>query len=118
MKGNAQHTFIKTIVILMMFFVCLPCTAKREIKQIFGIPLSGLQQSEKPNQAAACFVFNQKLNSKTTVVSQQKRAKTSKLFSAFLVSENVAFIQNVFGISVAKNKATIPIYLLHEQYLI
>lgn len=116
MKSGIRHIFSKAIVILMLFFVCLPCSIKREIKQVLNISVADLGDAPKPNESAICEVYTRAMVQKNAVSFQKKnqQAYQYNYCSTFQLSTDqhqTSFSKNEVFIQV-------PIYILHEQYLI
>lgn len=97
---------------MMTFFLCLPCFGKREVKRAFNIPVASLENTVKANELSTCQAFTKK--------------KTQKFSAAYWKNDRPSYPQNklhfqqIFNTSCNKNEAltSVPIYILHEQYLI
>ena len=57
----------------MALFVCLPCFAKQEIKQVLEIPFVLLENSEKSNKNSVCQNFTKTEKNKTFCFESKKR---------------------------------------------
>jgi hypothetical protein len=116
MNPGIRPNFSKAVVILMLFFVCLPCSIKREIKQVLNISVADLSDAPKPNESAICEVFTGAIAQKNAVSNQKKQQQAyhHHSFSPFQLSTDQ------YSSSVSENEVFIqpPIYILHEQYLI
>jgi hypothetical protein len=118
MKGGIRHIFTKTIIILMTIFVSLPCTVKREVKQALNIPLSSLEHSQKPNKAIVCQNFTKDKNQNLSVSYHKKNILKSHDSNPFALQQIQQLKHDSFLFSKTKINAPVPIYILHEQYLI
>ncbi|QHC86192.1 hypothetical protein AS589_16045 [Empedobacter brevis] len=118
MKISIRPFFTKVIVILMTFMVGLPCAVKKDFKEVLNIPVSDLGQAEKPNKSVVCSSFS-KTESNNNSVSYKKKEiqKFDYKFGRIQYSSEVLyFIFSPF--EDVEFTASIPIYILHEQYLI
>ncbi len=116
MKKSISFIFTHAVIILVMAFVSLPCSVKREIKQALNIPVS---HSEKPNQTIVCTAFVQEENRGISVSSQKKELKKKQLrATGFAFLETSVLHQSVFAFPGINRPSPVPIYILHEQYLI
>jgi hypothetical protein len=116
MHKNSSKYLQNITIILMMVLLCLPCTVKRAVKQSAGIPVSA-QQAAKSHHVVSCQFAG--VNAPSIAVSKQKDTYSKKGFSAALPV--VAIKQEgkstrLLGLSSRSD--AIPIYILHEQYLI
>ncbi len=118
MKRIIRAIFTKIIIILMTFFVCLPCSAKNEIKQILDISFPHLENSEKPNKNSVCQTFTKTEKTKLSA-SNIKKSITNWNYNFGLNVDLHKTLQHNFSpflnIEIA---SVVPIYILHEQYLI
>ena len=110
----------KSAIYVMAILLCLPCTIKQEIKQVLDVPVSQLEQFVKPGKTAICqsvtvdqvrtvFESNAEDDSKqfTDVSSLTSRPQTNdKLSHEAYPSRDKPFT------------SPIPIFVLHERYLI
>lgn len=118
MKNNARHILTKTIIIMMAVFICLPCSLKREIKQALHIPVAQLKHAEKSDKTVVCQTLAQEENRKHSHSIQKKDIQKygaglgQDVYSTFAIPHiSIPFT----GIDIP---ISIPIYILHEQYLI
>lgn len=118
MKLHTGHIFTKTIIILMTVFVCLPCSVKREIKQALNVPVAPIEPSQKTNKTVICHTFTKDGNKKKSVSAQQKDVLKPNNTFDFYFQQTLLFQHNIFKFSESKFSAAVPIYILHEQYLI
>lgn len=118
MNLYVRHIFIKAAIILMAFSICLPCSVKREIKQILDIPVSNLANTTKPNKTLVCQVFLKEITKKVSV-SYQKKTPQKHPFNSFVAFfQNNIFKQHAVSFVEIQIATPVPIYILHEQYLI
>jgi hypothetical protein len=118
MKLHTGHIFKKTIIILMTVFLCLPCSVKREIKQALNVPVAPLEHSQKTNKAVICHTFTNDGNQKLSVSPQQKDVQKPNHIFDFAFQQTNLLQHHIFTFSEIKFSAPVPIYILHEQYLI
>lgn len=116
MQDGIKNSITRTIIILMFFLLCLPCSAKREIKLTLDIPLNEIENKFSSTQSGICFITTVK---KASVSFEAKVVKKyhSNNFSSF---QHVILTSPLFSTSFPEKKVSkiIPIYILHEQYLI
>ncbi|WP_460687779.1 hypothetical protein [Niabella aquatica] len=102
----------------MAVFICLPCALKREIKQALHIPVASLNHAEKPDKTGICQTPVQEEHRKISVSFHKKDIQKygagfgPDVYSAFSIPHNIIPLT---GINVF---ASIPIYIIHEQYRI
>lgn len=118
MKRVVRHIFTKAIIILMTFFVCLPCSAKKEFKQILEIPFSGLESSEKPNKNSICQNFTKSEKTKLSTSKQEKVLQKWNYNCDLNVILHKTLSLNFSPFLNIQIASSVPIYILHEQYLI
>ncbi|MFH6967195.1 hypothetical protein [Flavobacterium sp. FlaQc-28] len=118
MKGSIRYIFTNAIIILMMVFVCLPCSVKREVKQALNIPVASLEHSEKPNKTIVCHTFTKGKTQKVSVSCQNKDIQKPYYTFDFAFYQNNLLQHNRLPFSETNLSALVPIYILHEQYLI
>jgi len=101
----------------MLLLLCLPCSAKREIKLALDIPLNEIENKFSSSQYGICFE-----TAVTKKVSGSFQFKAVKKYHCdnFSVFQQVILTSPRFSTSFPEKKVSkiIPIYLLHEQYLI
>ncbi|OIV40424.1 hypothetical protein [Flavobacterium johnsoniae] len=119
MHYHTKNILYRTIILLVLFFVCLPCSAKREIKLVLDVPVNELKNNQNSNLSATCFIYIDKTVKKALDSVKDKDLKKHFL-SDFSDFQKVLNASKVQSISFPKKKVfkIIPIYLLHEQYLI
>lgn len=118
MKISIRPFFTKVIVILMTFMVGLPCAVKKDFKEVLNIPVSDLGQAEKPNKSVVCSSFSKTESNNNSVSCKKKEVQKFNYKSGSIQysSEISYFIFSPFA--DVEFTASIPIYILHEQYLI
>lgn len=114
MNWITQHIAFRTIVIALMMCLALPCSAKQDIKKALNIPT--FENVEKPNKTTTCQTLVEKSTQKTSV-SFQKKITENNFFPSFLSTE---IPEKQFNINFKEQplSSSVPIYILHEQYLI
>lgn len=116
MKKNNNSIFTNAIIFLMALFVVLPCSLKQQLKQ--RVLISDVQHTVKPNANRTCQSFTKEKSRKNYDLNQKKElVKYSYNFNLPLFAV-YKLPQNRFPFSEVKFAPTVPIYLLHEQYLI
>ena len=116
MFDKQKRSILQAIAILMMLFVQLPCTSKRSIKEAFGIPVS--VNATKPHSVNTCSAFNYRnehqLISRTIRTKQTdwNKGHLSLFTSVYLNRKTSKSSHSYYSIHA------IPIYKLHQRYLI
>ncbi|OMQ13055.1 hypothetical protein [[Flexibacter] sp. ATCC 35103] len=102
---------------MMLFLVCLPCTAKREIKLVLDIPVNELKNNLN-SDSSVCLITIDKNTKKVSGLLQDHDVKTYP--SRFAAFQYITITLTTPITSIWEKKAfkIIPVYLLHEQYLI
>jgi len=118
MKRMVRYIFTKAIIILMTFFVCLPCSAKKEFKQILEIPFSDLEASEKPNKNSICQTFTKSEKTKLSTSNQKKSLQKWNYNCDLTVILHKTLNLHFNPFLNFQIASSVPIYILHEQYLI
>jgi len=110
MKWFNQHTFFRSLIILLMICLAMPCSAKQDFKQALNIPT--YENLEKPNKTTTCQITTEKTSQKTSIT--QQKATENNFFSAFYTPlfEQISTLQ----FSEQPQSTLVPIYILHEQY--
>jgi hypothetical protein len=118
MQLKNRHIFSKSILVLMMLLLCLPCSVKQEVKLALDIPISNLDSSAKPNQLVTCQNLTQDV-SQTYSIPFQKKEIQSLDYTSF-IDFQLSTVSYRYEAYTSKNDipSTVPIYILHEQYLI
>lgn len=121
MQGNKKHIFKNALIIMMLFFVCVPCSLKREIKELLHITVSSLEDFQKPKTSFICTHFTQTENREYSASLQKKQKKdlqnTNTYFSA--ISYKTPSVEHThFYLSNSTFVAAVPIYIFHQQYRI
>ncbi len=118
MRIDTHHFYKKVIVFLLAALVCLPCTVKREIKQAFDIPVAQLNFFEKANKATLCPMGVQDNSSKISIAATKKLAASHyPTIAGNFCREK--YLSCLMPPGQREQKTDIvPIYILHEQYLI
>jgi len=106
----------KALIILMMLFLYIPCTIKRDAKQILGIPVP--QEKSTQNNTLASCVHIKASDSHNPIAKKPSFQKASIGFAAPLIY--AAFDKNHRKTVYSQQffVAPIPIYIQHQQYLI
>ena len=114
----SRPIFTKVIIILMTFLVGLPCDLKKDFTEVLNISVSDLGQTEKPNKSIDC-PSSSKTESNNNSVSFQKKEvqKFDYNFGRISYLSEVDHL-NFHAFADLQIAASVPIYILHEQYLI
>ncbi len=118
MKGGIRSVFSNALILLMTVFLCLPCSAKKEIKQAFNIPVEHLGHPEKPDKAAVCQHFTRQETRKTSVSFQKKTAENHSFRFSITDYPPCTLQHKVSLLKDIKAPPSVPLFILHEQYLI
>jgi len=118
MKSRTGYLFTQVTIILMVFCLCLPCTVKREIKQVLNIPAALAEHSEKPDKTGACPSFTKRKKQTKTFSYLKKDTQIYPYGFGFSFSQAAVLQLNVFLYPKIKKPSSVLIYILHEQYLI
>lgn len=119
MHFNNRHIILKTTLLLIVVLLCLPCSAKREIKIALDIPVMEIPSDSKEKEAL--------LECPTLIVNQQVESSQDLGSLGAVVFPNLSIQTNqVVGISKLHTYSlidlnislTIPIYIINEQYRI
>lgn len=118
MQTRTKAIFTKLILLLFVGLLCLPCTAKREFKLAWNLPTAPIEQAGKLTKTLVCASYSS-ATSKTT--AQKKQQKTPANFGTLrsFYAKNTRYISPCpFNYDQNKRFNAVPVYLLHEQYLI
>lgn len=105
-------------MLVMIVLLCLPCSIKREFKQALNIPVAPIEHAQKTNKTAVCNTIATIEKQHHTVSSKQKRLPKLTPHLEFVLTPANLIQFNVFTFSESKSSSAVPIYILHEQYLI
>ena len=118
MKTSNRAIFTQVIVILMIFLMGLPCAVKKDFKEVLNIAVSDLKQNEKPNKSIVCPSFSKTENNNNSISFQKREVqKFDYNFGGIQHSCEVSHV-NFHPFADLQIAASVPIYILHEQYLI
>ncbi len=102
----------------MAVFVCMPCSVKREIKQLLHIAVSDVEDLNKPNKDSVCQNFIKAENRSFSISYQKKEIQKSHTHYP-LASQALHNIQHIdLPIEEHYFFAFVPMYILHQQYRI
>lgn len=115
---SLRPIFAKVIIFLMTFLLGLPCAVKKDLKQVLNIAVSDLQQTEKPNKSIICPSYSVTEGTRNSVSHQKKEVKRFDCdFSGIIYLSEVSDCDRT-PFSNVHFVTAIPLYILHEQYLI
>jgi|SRR5690554_1595961 len=105
-----QNITFRSLIVILMISLTVPCSAKQDIKKVLNIP--AYENVEKPNKTTTCQTVTEKSSQKTSVV--QKKITQQDFFQAFYPS----LTKKLSYLPIAERtlSSTVPIYILHEQY--
>lgn len=105
----------KMSIISMILMLCLPCTIKREIKKSFNIPVS--EKTAKINQFSTCSGFLNEISGSTSSLLSKTIPKGQvRWYGATqktVIADQCKTSNSSYGVV-----CPVPIFILHEQYLI
>ena len=96
--------------------LCLPCTAKQSFKKAFQLPVQ--EYVVKPNTTQSCLTVVDNATQQQSIAKQKINLKHQRFcYSVFVKSSTVVQPHHV-TIDASFSRNTVPIYILHEQYII
>jgi len=118
LKSSIKNIFSSTLILLMGVFLSLNCNIKREIKEAIDINVSHAPHPEKVNTANTCPSFAKAENKVNLASKTQKNLSrhTYKIEFDFQQTEN--FTHHIYSFAGKSIPASLPIYILHGQFLI
>lgn len=109
-KQILNRSFIYTLILL----ICLSCPVKRELKRVLNIPVSSVEQTEKPNKTQLCqFTIHQSVKKEHNQVAQQVQSPVIHNNSCLVTA---SFEQSF--LTTPCYSRNVPIYIYNEQFLI
>lgn len=119
MEKNRKQILSRAILLAMMVLLILPCTVKQEIKQALDIPVSPSERFEKPGRSAICHTVTLEEVRLSTGQHQEAPVSTGSTLPSQWPPVPFYGTTTSFGnISSTTWTTPVPIYILHEQYLI
>ena len=109
-KQIVNRSFMYTLILL----ICLSCPVKRELKRVLNIPVSSVEQTEKPNKTQLCqFTIHQSVKKEHYQVAQQVQSPVihNNFYPVTATSEK-------FFLTTPCYARSVPIYIYNEQFLI
>lgn len=119
MKLDIQNMWMKVAILVVTFLICIPCSAKRELKQVLDIPVSYENTKNNADQLVECSDYLVKKQSKN---NQTDHATFNPIITSIsnlhlfcepllkgLVIDEIERLEIIYPI---------PIYIVHEQYRI
>lgn len=115
MKVKNRHILTKFIIIALMAVICLPCPIRQEIKQVLDIPVEQSDQLENLEKTAICQSVTIDENWHTSDQQTEVGCDAEKIPHI-----DVRIASDVGSIPLLSHPPVtpVPIYILHEQYLI
>lgn len=115
MMNTTKQILSKGFMYTLILLVCLSCPVKRELKRVFNIPVSSVEQTNKPNKTQLCqFTVDQSANG----IHYQAIAKQIQLPDSFQFISVVSITPEQPAVSRVSYHQTVPIYIQNEQFLI
>ncbi|HJD93048.1 hypothetical protein [Bacteroides coprosuis] len=119
MSYKKTDPFLRIFVITLMVLVCLPCSAKRELKLLLDIPVTSWEHKSDQKQIAACDVFSNDSNPTITVAKYISLPPfLADRVEDILIQHATQTFQNETYDADRGTPSIIPIYIIHEQYRI
>jgi hypothetical protein len=117
MKSRIPSIVNRLIILCIAVLVCLPCTAKRVVKQALDIPVIAVAAYDKINKTLSCPAFTHINNRETTGKAGQKDIDkkdglVSPLLRTATLTDERCFVTCIPAVSA------VPLYIRHQQYLI
>lgn len=115
MLANVKQIMSKGFVYTLIFLVCLSCPVKRELKRILNIPISSVEQPNKPAKTQFCaFAANQSAKE----IRNQIIAKKIQLPDPYPLCPVTTITSKQPSAIETCDYRTVPIYIQNEQFLI
>lgn len=118
MKFRIRHILSKTIIILLVLFVALPCSVKREIKQALNVPVADWGSTGKAKPSSLCQGHTKELSQTSSISFAKKELKANPVNVFFSFQQALTAYPHHSSFSRTLASSGIPIYQLHRQYLI
>lgn len=118
MQKTQTHIFKNALIFMMLILVCVPCSAKREFKELLDIPVAVAHHTLKPNITFGCHTFTQVNNSEHSVSSQKKNIQKTNTNFSITLYKTPRVENTIFQYSNSTFVAAVPIYIFHQQYRI
>lgn len=118
MSNGAETIFTRITILLMAALLCLPCSAKQDLKQALDIPIASWDSSHKPNKTVVCQTLPEHRTQTSTVNRFQKHSNYRKPCRFLNFYRNELSRNRLAGYPKPKRPSPVAIHKLHEQYLI
>lgn len=115
MNKFKRHIFPHTIIALMMVLFCLPCPVRQNIKQALDLPI---ERFEKPEKTTICQSTTVDVFLNVIDESLEKVITGDEISSSSIVKPVTFHHHSKITHWTRKRFVSVPIFLLHEQYLI
>ncbi|MCA1764289.1 MAG: hypothetical protein LC664_15045 [Flavobacteriales bacterium] len=116
MKPGIPHIFTRAIIYLVVIFLSVPCSAKRDIKRDLDIPV-GTSKAEKPNKSIACLSF-QTVAQQVSTIEYDRLTPVPAFEQVDLYTPLFADSLQIIYASPGDFRSGVPLYIINEQYLI
>ncbi len=103
---------------MMLILVCVPCSAKREFKELLNVPVAAAEHALKPNITFGCHTFTQINNSDHSVSPQKKDLQKPNTYFPTISYKTPRVESTFFQRSNSTFVAAVPMYIFHQQYRI
>ena len=110
----------KSAIYVMAILLCLPCALKQEIKHVLDVPASQLERFEKPEKAAICVSMTVDEVRSTFGSNVENESIYFTKASSFIPRPQI-YQKASHDTYPTRGKpffSPIPIFVLHERYLI
>lgn len=97
--------------------VCLPCTAKRAVKQALDIPVTAVVAYDKINKTLSCPAFTHTDNRQAAGKAGQKNIDKKDGFVSPLLT-TTTLTDKRCPVTCIPAVSAVPLYIRHQQYLI
>lgn len=73
MQLRQSYSYTRTITFVLMLLLCIPCTARRALKQLLDIPVATTQPASAPAKPTVCNTDTRSLQTVVSIYRQQQR---------------------------------------------
>lgn len=117
MAQSIRHMLTQVFITVMMLVICLPCTTKRDIKSILGVPVSEINNSfQKVKTSCSSYTQNNTSNS-ISVSTPHLRISSPGFLSGYFLTQYKAVLKSYTRFS-HHIYSPVRLHQLYEQYLI
>ena len=119
MEKRIKQDLFKVTLFVVMVLLAIPCSAKREIKQVLNIPTASneINKIQVASSNAGCSAFLMDCV-KYNTDNNQKIKNHPTAFSILQFGSNLQFVgiisETLINLEIVTS--VVPIYILHERY--